>query len=182
MRKSLCALAIAVAAITSVRAQEKKEMPKDGEMKCCAMDPKAQAALAKIRALEGKWVGTKSEPGSPPVTTEFRPTANGTAVIETMMAGQPHEMINLYTASGDTIIVTHYCAMGVQPRMKLSNPGDAKEMKFEFVDGGNIKSRDEGHMDSLTLSVDGDKLTQNWSYFADGKITGNTVFELKKQK
>jgi hypothetical protein len=181
MRKTLCALAIAVAAMTSVHAEEKKEMPKDGQIQCCPMDPKAQAALAKIRALEGKWVGTKSEPGSPPVTTEFRPTANGTAVIETMMAGQPQEMINLYTASGDTIIVTHYCAMGVQPRMKLSS-GDAKEMKFEFVDGGNIKSRDEGHMDSLTLSADGETMKQNWSYFADGKVVGNTVFELKKQK
>ena len=51
-------------------------------------------------------------------------------------------------------------------------------MKFEFVDGGNIKSRDEGHMDSLTLSADGEKLTQTWSYFEGGKVTRNTVFEL----
>jgi hypothetical protein len=180
MRKSLCALAIAVAAITSVHAEEKKEAGKGGQMECCAMDPKAETALKRIKALEGKWVGTKSEPGQPAVTTEFRPTANGTAVIETMMAGQPHEMVNLYTASGDTIIVTHYCAMGVQPRMKLSS-GEAKEMKFDFLDGGNIKSRDEGHMDSLTLSADGEKLTENWAYFADGKVVSNTAFELKRE-
>ena len=185
MRKTLCALTIAAAIpvgmLTSVHAEPKQDAPKSGQMEGCPMDPKAESALKRIKALEGKWVATASEAGKPAMTTEFRPTANGTAVIETMMAGTPHEMINLYTAAGDSIIVTHYCAMGVQPRMKLSS-GEAKEMKFEFVDGGNIKSRDEGHMDSLTLTVDGDELTQNWGYFEGGKFTNNTVFELKRQK
>ena len=41
---------------------------------------------------------------------EYRVTASGTMVIETMFAGEPHEMINMYTVDGDSLIATHYCS------------------------------------------------------------------------
>ncbi len=109
----------------------------------------------------------------------FRPTSNGSAVIETMSPGTPMEMINMYTADGDTILMTHYCAMGNQPRMKLE-PSTDKTMKFTFVDGGNIKSRNDAHMDSVALTIDGDKLTEDWTSVADGKELEKAKFELHK--
>ena len=189
MRNSLMALAIAFVACGFAAALADNKAPsnstadkKDGatDIQCCPMDPKASAALERVKKLAGTWV-MQQEAGKPEMKIEYRPTANGTAVIETMFPGHPHEMVNLYTADGDSILLTHYCAQGVQPRMRLSS-GDAKAMKFEFVDGGNIKSRNDAHMDSVTLTIDGDTLKQDWAYYADGKIASNMVFELKRAK
>jgi hypothetical protein len=173
--KSLLATALAVAALPMLRAQEPAKKP---EMACCPMDPKASAALDKIKVLAGTW--TTSAPGQPAMSVVFKPTSGGSAVIETMFPGGNEEMINLYTASGDTIMLTHYCMLGNQPRMKLS-PSDDKTMKFEFVDGGNIKSRADSHMDSVALTVDGEKLTEDWAFYADGKVVDHKIFEFHKQ-
>jgi hypothetical protein len=143
------------------------------------MDPKAAATLERIKKLEGTW--SMEAPGQPPMSIMFKPTAGGTAVIETMFSGTPKEMINLYTADGDKIVLTHYCMLGQQPRMKQSAGSDDKTIKFEFADGGNIKSRDEGHMDAVALTVDGDTLTEDWTFYADGKAVDHKVFEFKKQ-
>ena len=182
MRKSLIALAITCAAaggITAVRAAADSSAggAEKHEIKCCPMDPKAAASLEKLKGLTGTW--TSTEQGGP--TMVFRPTSNGTAVIETMMPGSAEEMINMFTADGDTNVMTHYCAMGNQPRMKLTST-DGSAMKFEFVDGGNIKSRNDMHMDGVTFTLDGDKLTEDWSSYADGKVLDHKVFELHRQK
>jgi hypothetical protein len=156
-----------------------KHPTKAEEMQCCPMDPKAAATLERIKKLEGTW--TMSGPDGVSMNVTFKPTAGGTAVIETMFAGTPKEMINLYTADGDKIVLTHYCMLGQQPRMKQAMTDD-KTIKFEFQDGGNIKSRDEGHMDAVALTVDGaDKLTQDWTFYADGKAVDHTVLELRRQ-
>ena len=186
MRKSLIALAITCAAaggITAVHAAADSTAggSEKHEIKCCPMDAKAAASLGKLKALAGTWTSTEKD--GP--TMVFRPTSNGTAVIETMMPGSAEEMINMFTADGDTIVMTHYCAMGNQPRMKLTSTdgsGEKGAMKFEFVDGGNIKSRNDAHMDSVTFTVDGDKLTEDWTSVADGKTLDHKVFELHRQK
>ena len=188
MKKSLIALAIACAAaggITAVRAADDSSAAKKqgAALPCCPMAPKAAASLEKLKGLTGTWAIQSDAKDEAGMTVVFRPTSNGTAVIETMFPGSDHEMINMFTADGDSIVMTHYCAMGNQPRMKLAPAsGEGKAMKFEFVDGGNIKSRNEMHMDGVTLTIDGDKLSEDWSSYADGKVLDHKVFELRRQK
>jgi hypothetical protein len=141
----------------------------------------APASLDRIKALAGTWVGKGSEKMSgQTLTITFRPTAAGSAVVETMFPGSAHEMVNVYHGDGSTLMLTHYCAMGVQPRMRLAS-AEGNKLRFEFVDGANIKSRNDPHMDSVELTIDGDKLTENWSYFKDGKVIEHAVFELTRQ-
>jgi hypothetical protein len=175
MKAKWFALAISVASIAYAGDS------KSGEMQCCPMDPKASAALEKVKALEGTWVAKPQADGRSAGSVVFHPTSNGTAVMETMFPGTNEEMVNLFTASGDTIVMTHYCAMGNQPHMKLT-PSDGKTMKFDFVDGGNIKSATDAHMHSVELTVDGDKLTEHWSFSNDGKVVDHKVFEFTKAK
>jgi len=173
---SAFALAIAAATFSAVRADEPKKG--DKQMPCCQIDPKAATSLDKLKALSGTWAADAAD-GKPAMSITFRPTSNGSAVIETMSPGTPMEMINMYTADGETILMTHYCAMGNQPRMKLE-PSAGKTMKFTFVDGGNIKSRNDAHMDSVAITVDGDKLTEDWSSVMDGKEMEKATFSLHK--
>jgi len=164
----------------------KSHPTKADEMQCCAMDPKASATLERIKKLEGTWSLPASE-GMPAMNITFKPTAGGSAVIETMFAGTPKEMINMYTADGDKIVLTHYCMLGQQPRMKQAPPAssDEKTIKFECAPdaagSGNIKSRDDGHMDAVARTVNGDKLTEDWTLYADGKAIDHKIFELTSQ-
>jgi hypothetical protein len=133
-----------------------------------------------IRALEGTWIATKSPEGQKPMTLVFRPTAGGSAMMETMGPGSEHEMLNVYTNDEHGVLLTHYCMMGNQPRMRLTSAKDGV-LKFEYVDAGNLKSRDEAHMDGVEITVKGDQMTQDWSMYQDGKVTGHHTFELKRQ-
>jgi hypothetical protein len=140
-------------------------------------------AMDRLRSLAGTWVtGPMEKFGNQPQTITFKVTANDSAVVETMFPGTDHEMVNVYHADGDkAVMVTHYCAMGIQPRMRLTSPEDARTMKFSFVDCTNLPSRDEGHMDSIDLTLDGEKLTEDWSFYKDGKVADHTILELTKQ-
>jgi len=53
-------------------------------------------------------------------------------------------------------------------------------LKFEFLDGTNLKEG-EGHMGGLEISVNGEQLTEKWSYIKDGKVVGETPFEFTKK-
>lgn len=65
---------------------------------------------------------------------EYRVTANGTAVIETMFRGEPHEMVTVYSLDGESIVATHYCSGGNQPVMKLNAAKSSdNELVFGFV-------------------------------------------------
>ena len=128
MRKLFAALAIAAAATASftfVRAEEPAK--KADQMPRCPIDPKAGAALERIKALTGTWTAA-GEAGAPEMKVVFHPTAGGSAVMETMFPGSDHEMVNLFTANGSTIFMTHYCVENEQPHMKLTS-GDEATMK-----------------------------------------------------
>jgi hypothetical protein len=89
-------------------------------------------------------------------------------------------MIDMYTVDGDKLVLTHYCMMGNQPRMQLKSD-EKGTMSFQYVDGGNMKSRDEAHMDAVDLQIDGDKLTEKWTSMSDGKPGEVVSFEFKKK-
>jgi hypothetical protein len=71
--------------------------------------------------------------------------------------------------------------MGNQPTMALKSNNNGA-MDFEFKSGGNMKSRDEAHMDAMTLTVAGDKLTEKWSFYQDGKVTSHETFHFTREQ
>lgn len=100
-------------------------------------DPAQRAQLlAAVSELQGRWV---MEGPEGPAYTEFALTSSGSAVRETMFPGTPHEMINMYALDGNSLVLTHYCAGGNQPRMRAERLVDGR---LEFLpDGvGDLKS------------------------------------------
>lgn len=137
--------------------------------------------LDKVKALAGTWQMPDKGPmaGS---TVAYRVTSAGSAVMETLFVGTEKEMITMYTMDGDDLVLTHYCAMQNQPHMKALPEKDAKVLVFEFASGGNMKSRDEPHMDSLTMTLTDDThIRHEWTMWKDGKATGKVVLDLAKK-
>src|SRR5260221_14638225 len=93
------------------------------------------SSIDPLKQLEGEWSGKAGHGGEETIdaTVIYRATANGTAVMETLFPGTPHEMVSMYTASGKHIALDHYCSMGNQPRMMSRATTADGEIRFDFV-------------------------------------------------
>jgi len=107
----------------------------------------------KIKSLVGTWVVADSD-GKPTdqIASIVKLTAGGSAVHETFFPGQDMEMVSVYTPEGDGVLMTHYCVLGNQPRMKASPKAGDNQLKFEFVGGGNLDVKKDKHMHSAVLT------------------------------
>jgi hypothetical protein len=141
-------------------------------------------ALEQFKGLAGKWVGkmgTGSESHDAVVT--YKVTSNGSAVVETIDPGGAHEMVTVIHSDGDELVLTHYCAIGNQPRMRASGKSAGKNVKFAFVDATNLRSPKDMHMHDVAFEfVDKDTLKTTWRNFLDGKPHETATFELKRAK
>jgi hypothetical protein len=156
----------------------------------------AKAAFARLKTLKGTWKSqinsddqspdhkekAKHDGAEPPVV--FSLTGAGSAVVETQFPGMGHEMVSVYHLDGDDLRMTHYCAAGNQPRVKLDRAHSTPD-KFVFVfDGGsNLDPEKDHHIHGLTISFlqDG-KVSSAWEGYADGKTAGITTFLMTKQE
>ena len=92
--------------------------------------------------------------GMPPAHSVFRVTAGGSAVEETIFPGSKMEMLSVYHMDKGNLLMTHYCAIGNQPRMKLNaKKSTAQELVFDFDGGTNLNPRRDNHMHSLRLTL-----------------------------
>lgn len=141
-------------------------------------ESEGQTSFQQLTALEGKWSGKGSE--GQPIEVSFRMTAGGSALMSEIQ-GQGHEnMITMFHLDGDRLLMTHYCGVGNQPRMKMI-ASDPKSVSFEFFDGTNIKPGD-GHMQRLRLTqLDANHHTEEW-VFLDHGTEHKEVFTLERAK
>jgi len=142
---------------------------------------KTTGALAfdQLKTLVGEWEG-KNTGG--PVKITYTLVSGGTALMERMQPANEAEMITMYSADGDRIVVTHYCSEGNQPSMKTETlKGVASKYSFSLVSVSGLKSADAGHMTGLVLTlIDKDHLKQEWTYWNKGKTTTD-AFELSRK-
>jgi len=144
-------------------------------------DPDQRRMLIEtIRALEGRWEG--SDPAGTQLVSEFEVIAEGTAVRETMFPGTSHEMTNMYTLDGNTLVMTHYCAAGTQPHMRAAAV-EANALVFGPDGVSDLKETDEAYMGAMTLVVkDPDTIEQHWQSMKMGELVegAETIFSLKR--
>jgi len=125
--------------------------------------PPMNASLEKMKKLAGTWL-LADQDGKPTeqVASIIKVTAGGSAVHETLFPGQPHEMISVYTVDGGDLIMTHYCVLGNQPRMKADRKSPANQIVWRFAGGSNLDPKKDKHMHEATLTiVDEDRLEVN---------------------
>lgn len=137
------------------------------------------ARFDNLKALAGDWTMSGGD-GS--VAANYRVTASGSAVVETLFPGTPHEMVTVYTIDKGDVVLTHYCDVGNQPHMKAVRGGDAKSIAFKFDGGGNIKSPNDGHMHEATFAFkDADHITSTWQFYKDGRPGEKADFNLVRK-
>ena len=162
--------------------------------RCVAEGVDAAAVFDQLKSLAGTWMGTPKAEGHEAESEaaqnmggtvhEIKVSAAGTVVMETMGPGTEHEMINMYHLDGDDLVLTHYCAGGNQPTMRLdlahSTPSD---LIFNFTGGTNLDPAVDNHIHAARIKmVDGGHMESTWTAFGNGEQVGLMTFDLAKQE
>jgi outer membrane lipoprotein-sorting protein len=138
---------------------------------------KSNEGFEKLKSLVGTWKGTMPE-GT--VTLTYKLVSGGSVIMETNDSEKHKDgMITMYHLDGNTLMMTHYCSMGNQPRMRVSALTSGGKIAFTFVGGTNL-AKNDAHMHALTMTFkDNNSMTQDWTMRAGGKDEIHT-FELTR--
>jgi hypothetical protein len=131
-----------------------------------AAQPPANPGWEKVKALVGEWEGSAE---GKPYHVSYKAVSNGTAVMETMEGPEAMEMVTLYHPDGASVLMTHYCSMGNQPRLRAKGL-EKEKLAFAYVDATNVRSPGEMRMSRLVMTFpDKDHLVEEWTAKEGGK-------------
>ena len=156
-----------------------------------AGEVEARGAFDELKSLAGTWHGEPHGEGEAAgeehmgdVVHEIQVSAAGTVVMEIMGPGTDHEMINMYHLDGEDLVLTHYCAGGNQPTMRLDrDTSTAEELVFVFTGGTNLDPAVDHHIhDAKITMVGGDEIVSFWRGFGGGVETATMTFSLKRDQ
>ena len=132
-------------------------------------DNTASPDFGPLASLVGEWQG--KDPEGKPMTVSYQWTGGGTSLVETMTKTEKPMMMTMYHADKGGLMLTHYCKLGNQPRMRATMPkGDVKTLAFHFVDATNLAQPTDPHMHNVAFTFhDQDHFTQEWMLRKEGK-------------
>jgi hypothetical protein len=137
--------------------------------------------LERLKKMAGTWVAA-DEDGKPTdqVVSVIKVTAAGSAVHETLFPGQPHEMVSVYHRDGADLVMTHFCALGNQPRMKADPKSPANQLRFQFAGGSNLDASKDKHMHEGTITfIDDDHVEWSGVCWEGGKPADGPACQMK---
>ena len=163
---------LALAALATAACQSSVEVYESGgDLSATVVEADAEARASlfdPLKSLEGRW---SVEAGEMQGVIEFTTSSNGSAVREVMWPGTEHEMTNMYTLDGNSVVMTHYCAAGNQPHMRARS-FDGSSLAFETDGVSDLKATDELYMGEMTLVwIDDDHVEEHWRSIVDGERT-----------
>ena len=183
MRRTLMMMAVTGAALAAWAPGPAGAAPAAATPAAKSERPDGKAALERLKALAGEWRGNVITPDGPPASVVYGVTAGGSTVVERLFPGTDHEMMTMYHLEGGDLVLTHYCAMGNQPRMRLvsATGGDPAELRFDFAGGTNVDPARDSHMHAGRIVLKGaNVLEAEWDVHEKGKKTGANKFFLTR--
>jgi hypothetical protein len=141
-----------------------------------------KAAFERLKSLAGEWHGAVTTETGPPAAVRYEVGSNGTIVRELLFPGTEHEMMSVYHLAGGELVLTHYCAMGNQPRMRLK-AATAEELVFDFDGGTNVAPERDAHIHSGRIAFTGpDRVYAEWDVFDGGRRSGTHKLFMSRKK
>ena len=144
----------------------------------------AKKQFEQMKMLVGNWEGMamQGEEGSPGVVT-YRLTASGSVILETMNGGTPGEMITMYHLDGENLMLTHYCAVRNQPRMKAKHSVNTKSIDFAYFDGTNMDPKKDMYMHGVKFNfADDGSVETTWTMYSGGVEQNQMKIQMHRVK
>ena len=106
----------------------------------------ASPAWSKLKSLAGDWVGTYD---GQPARVSYKLVSGGTALMESLEVDKDgSRMVSLYAPDGGSVLMTHYCTLGNQPRLRAAGFKDG-QLDFVYVDVANLRSGERARHEPL---------------------------------
>jgi len=139
------------------------------------------AGFEMMKPLVGNWQGKATD--GKPVKISYALVSGGSALVETIQPGSESGMVTVYHPDGDRLMMTHYCSLNNQPRMRADTaPTGNGRLVFNFVDATNMPTPDAMHMHKLVVTFeDKDHFVQEWTW-KGGEKEGTEVFRMERMK
>lgn len=150
----------------------------------CKMPPPyvGSAEFQRMKSLAGTWEGEAPMSPNGKIKVTYEVTSNGSAVLERMGRGTSSEMVTVYHDEKGKLVMTHYCAIGNQPKLKLQASSSDK-INLVFAKNNLINPKKEDHMHSLEITFLGpDQIRQAWAGYMDCKLLSPLVVTLNRVK
>jgi len=125
-------------------------------------------AFERLKSLAGRWQADSTRGWSVEVVWEV--IANGSVVMATSHFEEGRKMVTMYSLDRGRLVATHYCEAGNQPFLRAAAiADDGRRLLFTYDGGGNLVSRDEGHMDKAAIHLIDDRhFTSRWTWYQNG--------------
>jgi hypothetical protein len=110
--------------------------------------------------------------------------AGGHAVLEKLNVGTPHEMVSLYYLEGQDLALTHYCAAGNRPLLRLDRARSTRDELFFVFDPATtgIDPKTDGHIHAAHFAwLDADSVDVTWSFWDGGAEQHAKLFQLRRK-
>jgi len=139
------------------------------------------AQFDQLKALAGDW--QTQLPDGRLLNITYTPISGGTAVMEVLNLPDGTNMRSIYHLNGDTLMMTHYCESGNQPRLETTSSANPNDITFSFLDATNVGSPDKSsYLYKVTFHFkDKDSFSQDITWMINGKESTNT-WELVRKK
>jgi len=125
---------------------------------------KVSEAFDEMKSLVGVW--QKEAGKSPNFSVSFELIANNSVLVETWLNKGKKHSFTMYHLDNETLLATHYCPQGNQPRLKLIKNSTVNNLSFSFLDATNLTNVTDSHQHSLgfEFSKDMNKILRKESY------------------
>jgi hypothetical protein len=141
--------------------------------------PDGQAALEYLKELKGEWVVDGGDEGM--FGWEFDVTSRGGVVVERLKVGTPTEMTTVYHLDHGTLVASHFCQLGNQPR--LTAVTSEVDGDLHFLCDGNVGTADSHadlHMHGVHFKRTGESMVIWMDMLKDGEIAFETRYTLRR--
>ena len=135
-----------------------------------------EEAFQRLKGLAGDWEA-KTPKGSV-LRLSYRVVSRDSVLVESWAPGSKGETLTVYHLDGPALLLTHYCAQGNQPRLKLKK-AEGSAYEFAFLDATNLGKPGDAHLHRMRLELlDKEHMTKHETYVEDGKEeTTSLTFE-----
>jgi hypothetical protein len=144
-------------------------------------NPDSRAAIERLKSLVGTWQSVTKGATAAPQSVTYSMTGGGNVLVEDMR--DPNGvggMMTAYHLDKDTLVLTHFCGAGNQPRMRITS-ADERHITFAMFDITNLSDPQAYHSTSLEIVFRGrDRVDLVYGGKAAGKDT-TQVFELTRK-
>ncbi len=106
-----------------------------------------QTAFERIKSLEGKWA---IQSNGKALTTQMSYEVGSKGSIVTEQFGKE---LSVFYSDGQSLLMTHFCNGGNQPRLRLKENSQPGLLEFEMFDITNLKDPTAAHVQRIIYRI-----------------------------